>query len=339
MIAFAKVLIRGKVGAALVCMSLAVALLPFGVCQAADKYPAKPILIVVPFAPGGGADIMVRNLDKIATDLKVFPRRFVIENKVGGSGVVGRTYARERPADGYTLVVTENSTLYADLLGNAPWSYKDFTYVARLVSDYNMIVVLADSPYKTLKELIGVAKKKPKSIKVGGTGVGGPDMVQLAMFSKAGGGEYNYVAFDSGGQVVTNLLGGHVDAALANPSEAYEQMRAGKVRSLGISSPDRIAFKDPIFKDIPIWKESGVNLTASQWRSIGGPPGMKKEHVDWLIQAFKKITDSKEWEEGYLEKFQQINAFVGGADFQKEVDQEYELSREIFKELGLLKKK
>lgn len=339
MVLSAKFLIRGKIVAVMVCMSLAVALLSFGVCRAADEYPAKPILIVVPFAPGGGADMTVRNLDKIATDLKVFPHRFVIENKVGGSGVVGRTYARERPADGYTLVVCEDSTLYADLLGNATWSYKDFTYVVNLVRDYNMIVVRADSPYKTIKELIGEAKKKPKSIKVGGTGVGGADIAQLARFSKAGGGEYNYISFDSGGQVMTNLLGGHVDAAMANPSEAYEQMRAGKVRSLGISSPDRMAFNDPMFKDIPTWKESGINLTVAQWRGIGGPPGMKKEHVNWLITAFKKITDSKEWKEGYLDKFQQINAFVGGADFQKEVDHEYELSREIFKELGMLKKK
>ena len=306
---------------------------------AGAKYPAKPILFVVPYAPGGGSDIMVRVIDKVGTQLKVLPQPLVIENKTGGSGVVGKSYAKTKPADGYTLVNADDSTTVVDLFGNAPWPYNDFTYIAKLNVDYQMILVRADSPYKTLKDLVAAAKAKPNTLKIGGTGVAQIDVLHIARFEKASGVKFNYIGFDSGGQVMTNLLGGHIDTAIANPGEAYEQMRAGKVRSLGVSSDKRVGFDSAVFKDVPTWKEAGVNLSLSQWRAVAGPKGMPKEQVDWLIDALKKITDSKEWQEQYLDKFLQVGVFVTGAEFQKEVEEEYAVYKTIMEEIGLLKKK
>jgi putative tricarboxylic transport membrane protein len=323
----------------LAAISLVLAALVLSGCQTAASYPSKSILFVVPYSPGGGTDIMIRNLDKIATEIKALPHPMVIENKAGGSGVVGKSYAKEKPADGYTLVAADDSTTFTSLMGNTPWAYNDFSYIAKLNEDYNMIVVRKDSPYGTMKELIDAAKAKPKSITMAGTGVGQVDNVHAVLLEKNGGGAYNYVSFDSGGQVITNLLGGQVDTALANPNEAYEQIRAGTVRALGISAPDRTAFKDPLLKDVPTWKESGVNLAIAQWRGVAGPPGMKKEHVDYLISAFKKITDSQQWKEQYVEKFLQVDTFVSGEEFKKQVDQEYATFKVVFEDLGLYKKK
>jgi putative tricarboxylic transport membrane protein len=164
-------------------------------------------------------------------------------------------------------------------------------------------------------------------------------VLHVAMFEKAAGVKFNYIGLDSGGQVITNLLGGHVDAAIANPGEAYEQMRAGKVRSLGVSSDKRVGFDSSVFKDVPTWKEGGVNSSLSQWRGIAGPKGMAKEPLDWLTNALKKITESKEWHEQYLDKFLQVGVFVSGAEFQKEVEEEYGVYRKIMEETGLSKKK
>ena len=244
---------------------------------AGAKYPAKPILFVVPYAPGGGSDIMVRVIDKVGTQLKVLPQPLVIENKTGGSGVVGKSYAKTKPADGYTLVNADDSTTVVDLFGNAPWPYNDFTYIAKLNVDYQMILVRADSPYKTLKDLVAAAKANPTHVKIGGTGVAQIDVLHISRFEKASGVKFNYIGFDSGGQVMTNLLGGHIDTAIANPGEGYEQMRAGKVRSLGVSSDKRVGFDSAVFKDVPTWKEAGVNLSLSQWRAVAGPKGMPKE--------------------------------------------------------------
>ncbi|MCL4370411.1 MAG: tripartite tricarboxylate transporter substrate binding protein [Chloroflexi bacterium] len=330
----------GSVGVAtLLAASLIAGGLLMSGCQGGEKYPSKPILMVVPYAPGGGTDIIARNFDKLAMDLKVIPQNFAIENKAGGGGIVGKSYGKEKPADGYTIVWSDDSSAYGDLMGNAPWKYNDFTFIAKMVSDYNMFIVRTESPIKDLKDMIAQGKANPKKLKVAGTGVGNTDQIQLALFTKNGGGDYTYVSFESGGQVMTNVLGGQVDAALANPSEAYEQIRAGKVRALGYSAPERVQFNDPVFKDTPTWKEAGVNLSIAQWRGVVGPPGMKKEHVDWLINAFKKVSDSKEWKEQYLDKFQQMNAFISGDAFKKAVEDEYASFRPVFNELGLTKKK
>lgn len=306
-------------------------------CQSAASYPSKPILYVVPYAPGGGSDIIIRTFDKIATDMKAIPQPMVIENKAGGSGVVGKSYGKEKPADGHTLITADDSTSFTYLTGATPWEYNDFTFIANIDRDYNMIVVRNESPYKTLPELISAAKANPKKLTMAGTGVGQVDNIHTVLFEKNGGGSYTYVAFDSGGQVLTNLLGGQVDAAMANPSEAYEQMRAGKVRALGISAPEKVPFSDPLFKDVPTWKESGVNLAMAQWRGITAPPNTKKEHQDWLIAMVKKVTDSKEWKDQYLDKYMQVQTFVAGDDFKKEVDQEIATFKPVFQELGLYK--
>jgi len=306
---------------------------------AGAPYPAKPILFVVPYAPGGGTDIMVRVIDKVGTQLKVLPQPLIIENKTGGSGVVGKSYAKGKPADGYTITCADDSTTVVDLFGNAPWPYNDFTYIAKLNRDYQMIMVRADSPFKTLKDLVTAAKAQPSTVKIAGTGVAQIDVLHVAMFEKAAGVKFNYIGFDSGGQVMTNLLGGHVDCAIANPGEAYEQMRAGKVRSLGVSSDKRVGFDSAVFKDVPTWKEAGVNQSLSQWRGVAGPKGMAREPLAWLTDGLKKITDSKEWHEQYLDKFLQVGVFVSGAEFQKEVEEEYAAYRTIMEGAGLLKKK
>lgn len=306
---------------------------------AGATFPAKPILFVVPYAPGGGTDIMVRVIDKVGTQLKILPQPLVIENKTGGSGVVGKSYAKTKPADGYTITCADDSTTVVDLFGNAPWPYNDFTYIAKLNRDYQMIVVRTDSPFKTMKDLVAAAKAQPNGVKIAGTGVSQIDVLHVAMFEKAAGVKFNYIGFDSGGQVITNLLGGHVDCAIANPGEAYEQMRAGKVRSLGVSSEKRLGFDSTVFKDVPTWKEGGVNISLSQWRGVAGPKGMAKGPVDWLTNALKKITDSKEWHEQYLDKFLQVGVFVTGADMQKEAEEEYAAYKTIMEGAGLLKKK
>lgn len=306
---------------------------------AGAPYPAKPILFVVPYAPGGGTDIMVRVIDKVGTQLKILPQPLIIENKTGGSGVVGKSYAKNKPADGYTITCADDSTTVVDLFGNAPWPYNDFTYIAKLNRDYQLIVVRTDSPFKTMKDLVTAAKAQPGSVKIAGTGVAQIDVLHVSMFEKAAGVKFNYIGLDSGGQVMTNLLGGHVDCAIANPGKAYEQMRAGKVRSLGVSSEKRVGFDSKVFKDVPTWKEAGVNVSLSQWRGVAGPKGMAKEPLAWLVGALKKITDSKEWQEQYLEKFLQVGVFVTGTEFQKEVEDEYAAYKKVMEETGLLKKK
>jgi putative tricarboxylic transport membrane protein len=298
-------------------------------------YPDRPISFIVPYAAGGGSDIMVRSLDKIAADLKVLPQNLTISNVAGGSSFTGKQQAISRPPDGYTLTMGDDSTVFGQALGQAPMKYNDFTYIARMVTDYNMVIVRSESPFRTLKDWLDAAKANPKSVKVAGTGTGNVDHVMTAEVEKRSGVQFTYVPFDSGGQVLTNILGGQVDSAWANPSEAYEQMRAGKVRALGISSPERL--KDPGFVDVPTLKEQGVDFVGFQFRGVAGPKGMQPETVAYLEEVFKRVADSEQWKTDYLDKFQQINGWMGSAEFTKFMDQYFQETEKAFAELPSLK--
>ena len=301
--------------------------------KTASGYPARAISFVVPYAAGGGSDILIRSLDKISQDLKVFPQPFTISNVAGGSGFTGKQQALSKPADGYTLTIGDDSSIFGQLLGQAPMKYTEFTYVARLVTDPNMVVVRTESSLKTLKDWLDAARAKPKGVSVGGTGIGNADHVQLANIEKQAGTSFNYVPFDSGGQVMTNLLGGKVDSAMANPSEAYEQMRAGKVRALGITTDKRISD----LPDVPTLKEQGVDYVVAQFRGVAGPKGIPADVVTYLEEAFRRVARSEQWKTDYLEKYQQADGFMGSADFTKFMDEFFKENEQSFKELPSLK--
>ena len=301
----------------------------------ATNFPEKQITLINAYAPGGGTDIMFRNIDAVSQKVGAFPQAFVIETKTGGSGSVGKAAAVNAKPDGYTLTVGDDGSIYQDLAGEQPFAYDDFTYIARMVIDYNMVVVRNESPIKSFKEFVDAAKARPKVVSVAGTSIGSTDQIQLVQIGKAVGADFNYTAFNSGGEVLTNLLGGHVDAAMANPSEVWEQMRAGAVRSLAITGPERL--KD--LPDVPTLKESGVDLVVSQFRGIAGPKGLPADIVSVLEAGFKKVAESPEWKAEYLDKYQQINGFMGSTQFATYMGEQYNLNEALFKELGLYKKK
>jgi putative tricarboxylic transport membrane protein len=301
--------------------------------KTASGFPARAISFIVPYAAGGGSDILIRSLDKIATDLKVIPQNFTISNVAGGSGFTGKQQAVSKPADGYTLTIGDDSSVFGQLLGQAPMKYTEFTYIARLVSDPNMVVVRNESPFKTLKDLLDAAKAKPKSVSIGGTGIGNADNVQLANIEKISGTSFTYVSFDSGGQVMTNLLGDKINAAMANPSEAYEQMRAGKVRALGITTDKRISD----LPDVLTLKEQGVNYVVAQFRGVAGPKGIPADVVAYLEEAFKRVAKSDAWKNDYLTKYQQVDGYMGSAEFTAFMDTFYKEQEQAFKDLPSLK--
>jgi putative tricarboxylic transport membrane protein len=278
---------------------------------------------------------MIRAIDKIAQDLKLFPQAFNISNVAGGSGFTGKQQAISRPPDGYTLTMADDPNVFGQILEQAPMKYTDFTYVSRMVQDYNMVVVRAESPFKSLKDWLDAARENPKGVSVAGTGIGNNDHVQLANIEKRTGTQFNYVSFDSGGQVMTNLLGGQVDSALANPSEAFEQMRAGKVRSLGVSAPERL--KD--LPDVPTWKEGGVDYIVAQFRGIAGPKGMPADVVEYLEEAFKRVAESPDWKSEYLDKYQQIQGYQNSAEFTRYMEQVFQENEKAFQELESLKQR
>jgi len=302
---------------------------------AQGKYPTKPIDIIVPYAPGGGTDIMFRNIEKIISRYKLVPQPINIINKPGGGGAIGKAFCLSRPTDGYTFTCFDIGTVSQQIDGKAKWDFrKDFTYIARLVSDINLIIVRADSPINNAKDLVeAIQKKGPKSISVGGTAMGSPDHFGNIALNKATKLEFNYVPYNSGGEVVTNLLGGHIDAAWANPNECVGQLEAKQVKIIGVCTEKR----SPLFPNHPTMREQGYDVISTQTRSMVARAGIPAEVVDYWVQVLDKVRKTPEWKE-YLKKFLLDDGWLVKEDFFKDAVNDYNTIKPIMDELGMSKK-
>jgi putative tricarboxylic transport membrane protein len=303
--------------------------------RAQGKYPARAIEIAVPYAPGGGTDIMFRNIEKIISRYKVVPQPVNIINKPGGGGAIGKAYCLSKPADGYTFTCFDIGTVSQQIDGKAKWDYrKDFSYVARLVSDINLLVVRADSPNNDAKDMVEATKKKgPKSISIAGTVVGGPDHFASILFNKATKQQFNYVPYNSGGEVMTSLLGGHVDAAWANPNECIGQLEAKQVKIIGVATDAR----SPLFPDHPTLKEQGFPTVSLQTRSLVGKGGIPGEAVDFWVQVLDKVRNTPDWKE-YLKQNLLEDGWLVKDDFFKDAESDYNSIKAIMDEMGMSKK-
>jgi putative tricarboxylic transport membrane protein len=300
-------------------------------------YPARAIEIVVPYAPGGGTDIMMRQIVKVLEEQKLVPVPVTVNNRTGGSGVVGKSYAINRPADGYTLVAVDAGNWQQELQGNATWNYrKDFTYIARMVTDVNLLIVRKESQINSLQEFLAAARAKGKGgLSVGGTNVGQVDHIANINLTKVTKVELTYVPFKSGGEVMTNLLGGHVDAAWANPNECIGQLEAGQVRALGVADEERLKG----LPKIPTMRDLGVAMVSNQWRAVGGPGNLPKPVVDFWVNVLDKVRKTDAWRKDFLEKSVLEDGWLTGDAFLQSIDREQEVDKGVFAELGMLKKK
>lgn len=302
---------------------------------AQGKYPTKAIDIIVPYSPGGGTDIMFRNIEKIINQYKLVPQPINIVNKGGGGGAIGKAFCLSRPADGYTFTCFDLATVSQQIDGKAKWDYrKDFTYIARLVSDINLIIVKSDSPVNNAKDLVEAIKKKgPKSFSLGGTGTGGPDHFANIELNKATKQEFTYVPFNSGGEVLTNLLGGHTDGAWANPNECIGQLEAKQVKIVGVATEKR----SPMFPNNPTLREQGVNAISTQSRSFVAKAGTSPQVVDYWIQVLEKVRKTPEWKK-YLTDSLLEDGWLAKGDFFKDAENDYNTIKVIMDEMGMSKK-
>ena len=238
--------------------------------SAQDVYPSKPITLIVPFPPGGVADIVARP----AADAlgRVLGAPVVIENKAGGG--IGMAYVAKAKPDGYTLLLALSSVSIlpeADkIIGRAPMYQLDqLVPIARLTADPTVLAVRADSPWKTLQEFVADAKKRPGAITYGSSGNYGTMHVPMEMFASDAGIKMLHVPYTGAGPAVVGLLGGNIDAIASGPSTVIQHVKAGKVRVLASWGDHRLAS----LPDVPTLSESGFNAVFFQWSGLFAPAG------------------------------------------------------------------
>jgi putative tricarboxylic transport membrane protein len=300
-------------------------------------YPARPLELVAPANPGGGWDALARTMNRVLEIEKLYPQPISVLNKPGGGGAVGLAYIFQKKGDDYELVVFSPPLIINTLNKTFTQNYKELTPLAKLITDYQIFIVKADSPYKTFKDLLDALKKNPGAVKfAGGSSPGSMDHLAFCKVAQLAGinsKELSYVAFSGGGEAITTLLGGNVAFVSSGIGESLAQIQAGTVRALAVTSPERLG--GPM-KDVPTLKEAGINATYEVWRGVFGVPGMSKEAQAWWAKTLKTMVGTKTWKES-LEKLQWLDAYAGAEDFTKFLADEQKSYQELMVTLGFAK--
>jgi putative tricarboxylic transport membrane protein len=276
----------------------AVALLAAAGAQA-QKYPARTVEVVVPYAPGGGTDNLMRMITGILDENKWSPQPFNVINRAGGSGAVGFNYLINKKGDSHVVAGATPMIVSGKIEGRLPGNHRDAMTVLMIVAiDELMLSVRNESPFKTIEDFVNAARARPGQLTVGGTATNTEDHIFTYLFQQAAKIQFKYVPFNSGGEVTAALMGGHIDAAVENPNEIVAQIEAGKAKNLAVAARKRLADAP----EVPTFAEKGYEFYWEQMRGVVGPANMAPEAVAWWRDALRKVTGTRKWQEGYIKR-------------------------------------
>lgn len=290
--------------------------------------------IMAPASPGGGWDGTARSMQQALTASGI-AKSVQVTNVTGAGGTIGLAQLIGAKGDGHQLMVNGFVMVGAILLNKSPVNLSQTTPIARLTAEALVIVVPAESPIKTAKDLAERVKADPAKVTWAGGSAGGADHILAALFADAVGGDakkINYIPFSGGGEALAAILGGRVTAGISGYGEFEGQIKAGKLRVVGVSSSARLANAP----DAPTLKEGGVNLELMNWRSVVAPPGLSAEQTKTLSDAMEKMVKSKEWAE-ILKARGWDDAYLGGADFDAFLKAEQARVAKVMQDVGLVK--
>ena len=299
--------------------------------------PEKPVEIIVGTSPGGPQDRTGRLIQKILQEQRLAPTPVNVVNKPGGGGAVGLAYLSQRAGDGHYLMVNATTLFTNYITGKTPLAYTEFTPIAVMGIEYVGLSVRADSPVKSGREAVERLRKDPSSLSVAvGTALGNATHISFALAVKAAGVDVRKlktVVFNSGGEAMSALLGGHVDAMASAPSTLLQQIKAGKVRMLAIGAPQRLSGD---LASVPTWKELGVDTAFELWRGLAGPKGMSRAQIAFWDDVLGKVVRTDEWKTE-LERFDMENVYRNSADTARYWKAEHDEVKAVLTELGLAK--
>ncbi|MFG1998594.1 Bug family tripartite tricarboxylate transporter substrate binding protein [Spirillospora sp. NPDC048911] len=288
--------------------------------------------VMVPNSPGGGYDITARTAVK-AMEEAGLSKNIEVFNLPGAGGTVGLGRIAGERGNGRLAMSMGLGVVGSVYTNHSPSSLQDTTPIARLTQEPDIIVVGKNSPYKTIGDLIQAWKAKPRSIPVGGgSSPGGPDHLAPMLMARAAGvapKEVNYVPFDGGGELTASVLGGKVGFGVTGVGETRDQIAAGQLRPLAVTSAKRTPGIPA-----PTLKESGLDVDFSNWRGVVAPPGLDDRERDRLIALWTRLQTTKQWQDT-LRTNGWTPAFLAGDQFGAFLKAENDRVASILKELGL----
>ena len=295
----------------------------------AQEFPAKPVELTVLFPAGSSADVVARGLaDGMSRHLG---QPVTVMNRPGAGGAIAYKYVQAQKPDGYSIVFNSNSISTAHYTGMVPFDYRAFDPVARVTIESPVVAVKADAPWKDLKEMVAYGKQKPGAIRMGNSGNGSHTHTSAVAFFNDEGVEVTHVPF-AGSQVVTSLLGGHIDAVVQLPGALTPHVKAGTLKIIGVLASTR----EPAFPAVPTALEQGFRFQADMWRGVAVPKGTPPAVVARLEEAIRKTVNSPEFK-AQGERLGFLPAFQPSVDFGKTIATEDATLSIVMEKAGLKK--
>lgn len=304
--------------------------------QAADAWqPHRPIEIVVPSAAGGGLDLVARTLQNAIVQEKLSNKPVTVLNRPGGGGTVGLAYINMHRRAGEYVSVQALPLVTNQITGLSKVGVDNVTPLGMFVTEQVVFSVPASSPIKTGKDLIDMLKKNPQSVTIGvSSSPGGQSHDATALVAKAAGVDpkkLKIVFFDSGGEAVTSLMGGHVTVAATPAGTVIGPSQSGRVRMIAIAGGER---QPGALANVPTWKEQGLDVDFTTWRVLVGPEDMPANEIAWWDNVLQKATSSPEWAKA-VKRNEWTAAYRNSAQTKQFLDDQTTRLGTLMGELGL----
>lgn len=303
--------------------------------QAQAWKPERPVEIIVGTSPGGSIDRIARTAHKIFQDAGWLTGATVV-NKAGGGGTIGYIYLNQNPG-GHHIAINSLTMITNNITGRSQIRHDDITPIAMLVSEYVTFSVRSDSPIKDARDFLERVRKDPAAVSIAGaSALGSSNHIATGLAMKAAGVDVRkarFVVFNSSGDSMTAVLGGHVDVLTTSASTAIPQVQAGKLRMIAIAAPKRTG---GALAEVPTWRENGVNAVFSNWFGAIGPKAMPENQVAYWEELFDRTVKAPEWQ-ATLDKWLWVNEYMGAKAARKYIEDQHNQVKVILTELGVAK--
>ncbi len=321
--------------------ALAIVLALIAACGGANAQtwkPTRPVALVVGATPGGSLDLTARLLQRILDQQKLVGYPVVVLNKPGAGQGLAWEYLQDRGNDGHAIALGGPNLASNPIMGTHMIGYRDVTTIALLFDDYTALVVRADSPLKSMREVAERLRKDPGALTIGvGPALGGGAHIGAVVGLKAAGVHIpgvRFVVYKSAGEAMTAVIGGEIDIAAGTVANYPPQLAAGRIRVIGITAPQRLG---GVMAVAPTLKEQGIDGVFTTWRSVVGPKAMAREQVAYWEATLANVIKTDDWQKDLERNFWTSN-FMTGATVRRYIEEQGKLFREIFSELGMNKR-
>jgi len=300
----------------------------------AQTFPSRPIEFVVHTSPGGGTDLFARVVAEIIAREKLISQPINVVNRTGGGGAIAYTYIKSKRGDPHTVMTVASLALLTQTLRpELDLGLENYTPLAFLAQDPQAVMVAADSPYRTFRDLVEAARREPNTLVASVTSPGGSGRLMVWLLERETGTRYRTVSFKSGADAIIQVMGGHTQFTTENISEGYAAVESKKLRVLAVTSAQRLA----IVPDAPTLRELGHDIHVGTGRGFAMPAGVPKEAAARMEAILERVYKSPQWKE-HAERNLYESIWMGSAEYGRHLAARRAQHQEFLQAIGLAQK-